>query len=100
MTSERINEQSTRQQDIPQSMSQINTPQSQPSERMRPLAFHETMEIHELLNFQTVSMVKSKLASGLVFDQDLKVLLEKNVQQSMIAVKQLESLYRAAPQLQ
>lgn len=64
------------------------------------LAFHETMERHELLNFKAVCMVKSKMASGLVFDQDLKRLLEKDVQQSMIAVGQLESLYEAGPQLQ
>jgi similar to spore coat protein len=64
------------------------------------LAFHETMEIHELLNFHTVCMVKSKLASGLVFDQDLKRLLEKSVKQSMAAVSQLTSLYQASPQLQ
>jgi len=56
------------------------------------LTIHETMEIHELLNFKTVGMTKSKLIQGLVFDQDLKALLERNVQQSMRAVNSLQSL--------
>jgi similar to spore coat protein len=64
------------------------------------LAFHETMEIHELLNFKTICMVQSKMASGLVFDQDLKALLEKDVQQSMVAINQLKSVYSLGPQLQ
>lgn len=64
------------------------------------LAFHETMEIHELLNFKTICMVQSKIASGLVFDQDLKNLLEKDVQQSMVAINQLKNVYSLGPQLQ
>jgi len=64
------------------------------------LAFHETMEIHELLNFKTICIVQSKIASGLVFDQDLKALLEKDVQQSMVAINQLKNVYSLGPQLQ
>jgi similar to spore coat protein len=43
----------------------------------------ETMQIHELLNFKTICMTKSKLIQGVVFDQELKGLLEKDVQQSI-----------------
>ncbi len=47
------------------------------------LTFHESMEIHELLNFKTICMTTSKLAQGIVFDQELKALLDKDVQQSI-----------------
>lgn len=56
------------------------------------LTYHETMELHELLNFKTVCMTKSKLIQGVVFDQDLKALLEKDVQNSIKAVTVLQSL--------
>lgn len=56
------------------------------------LTYHETMELHELLNFKTISLAKSKLIQGVVFDQDLKALLEKSVQQSMVAVEKLQKL--------
>lgn len=56
------------------------------------LTFHETMEIHELLNFKTVCMTKSKMIQGLVFDQELKALLEKDVQQSITAISVLQGL--------
>ncbi|MCX8132240.1 MAG: spore coat protein [Clostridia bacterium] len=56
------------------------------------LALHETMEIHELLNFKTVSMTKSKMLQGIVLDRDLKALLEKHVQQSTAAVNTLQDI--------
>lgn len=56
------------------------------------LAPHESMEIHEMLNFKTVSIVKSKMMQGLVFDQDLKKLMEKDVQQSTGAINDLQGL--------
>jgi similar to spore coat protein len=66
----------------------------------RILPLHEVMELHELLNFKTISMVKSKMLSGLVFDRDLKTLLEKDVQQSMTEVSVLQGLYTARTQVQ
>jgi similar to spore coat protein len=56
------------------------------------LTLHETMEIHELLNLKTITMTTSKLIQGVVFDQELKALLEKDVQQSMQAVNVLQQL--------
>ena len=56
------------------------------------MTLHETMEIHELLNSVTICMTTSKLAQGVVFDQDLKGLLEKDVQLSMQAVNVLQGL--------
>jgi similar to spore coat protein len=61
------------------------------------LALHEAMEIHEMLNFKTVCMAKSKMMEGLVFDQELKALLEKDVQQSITAVGDLQNLLKKAP---
>ncbi|WP_062047290.1 hypothetical protein [Bacillus sp. JCM 19034] len=56
-------------------------------------AFHETMDIHELLNLKTVALLKSKMMQGVVFDQELRALMEKNVQMSINDVKQLQRLY-------
>jgi similar to spore coat protein len=56
------------------------------------LTLHETMEIHELLNFKTICMTTSKLVQGVVFDQELKALLDKDVQQSIQAVEILQGL--------
>lgn len=63
------------------------------------LSLHEAMEVHELLNFKTVCMTKSKMVEGLVFDQDLKALLEKDVQQSITAINDLQNLLKKAPTL-
>lgn len=59
---------------------------------LQSLTLHETMEIHELLNFKTACMTKSKMIQGVVFDQQLKDLLEKDVQQSISAVHSLQDL--------
>lgn len=56
------------------------------------LSLHETMEIHELLNFKTICMTTSKMIQGVVFDQELKALLDKDVQQSIQAVNVLQGL--------
>jgi similar to spore coat protein len=63
------------------------------------LALHETMELHEMLNFKTVCMTKSKMMQGLVFDQDLKALMNKDVQQSMASIKELQNLLTKAPRV-
>ncbi|HWI61894.1 MAG TPA: spore coat protein [Symbiobacteriaceae bacterium] len=63
----------------------------------QPLAPHESMEIHEILNFKTICLAKSKLTQGLVFDTDLKALMQKDVDQSMRAIAELRSLYQKAP---
>lgn len=56
------------------------------------LTLHEAMEVHEMLNFKTVCLTKSKMMQGLVFDQELKALLQRDVEQSMKAVHILQSL--------
>jgi similar to spore coat protein len=61
------------------------------------LAPHESMEIHELLNFKTVCLTKSKMMQGLVFDRDLKALMQKDVEQSIRAISELQALYTKFP---
>ncbi|HAQ07927.1 MAG TPA: spore coat protein [Bacillus bacterium] len=60
------------------------------------LAFHETMEAHEIMNFKTISVLKSKLMQGICFDNELKALMEKDVQQSILAIEELKSYYSGA----
>jgi similar to spore coat protein len=62
----------------------------------KSLAYHETMETHEVLNMKTVCLLKSKLMQGLCFDNDLKALMEKNVQQSIAAINELKEFYKGA----
>lgn len=62
----------------------------------KSLAYHETMETHEVLNLKTVCLLKSKLMQGLCFDNDLKALMEKNVQQSITAINELKEFYKGA----
>nr|WP_026021907.1 hypothetical protein [Bacillus timonensis] len=60
------------------------------------LAFHETMDLHEMLNFKTVCLMKSKLMQGICFDNDLKKLMQKDVDQSIKAITELKTLYEGA----
>ncbi|GAE37150.1 hypothetical protein [Halalkalibacter akibai] len=60
------------------------------------LAYHETMDTHEMLNLRTIGLLKAKMMQGIVFDQDLKALMEKNVQQSIQDIEELKSLYEKA----
>ena len=64
------------------------------------LALHETMESHELLNFKTVCLLRSKLMQGLCFDNELKALMEKDVQQSIKDVNELLEFYKHIPKIQ
>lgn len=61
------------------------------------LANHEALELHEAINFKTLCLAKSKLMQGLVFDQELRALMEKDVQQSMQAIADLQRVYQNAP---
>lgn len=61
------------------------------------LAPHEALEIHEALNFKTLCLAKSKLMQGLVFDQELKDLMQKDVEQTMQAIADLQAIYARAP---
>jgi similar to spore coat protein len=61
------------------------------------LAPHESLDLHEAINLKTLCVAKSKLMQGLVFDQDLRELMEKDVQQSMLDLAELQQIYKHAP---
>lgn len=63
----------------------------------QPLAPHESLELHEALNFKTLCLAKSKLMQGLVFDQELKALMQKDVEQSMKSIAELQAVYARSP---
>jgi similar to spore coat protein len=58
------------------------------------LALHETLETHEILNFKTVCLLRSKLMQGICFDNELKALMEKDVQQSIKDINELLGFYK------
>lgn len=57
------------------------------------LAFHETVDMHEMMNAKTIGLLKSKLIQGVVFDQDLRRLIQKNVDMTVVDIKELRRLY-------
>ena len=68
--------------------------------KVESLALHETMETHEILNFKTVCLLRSKLMQGICFDNELKALMEKDVQQSMKDINELLGFYKQSQLLQ
>ncbi|PLS16067.1 spore gernimation protein GerQ [Bacillus sp. M6-12] len=61
------------------------------------LAAHESLDLHEVINFKTLCLAKSKLMQGLVFDNDLRALMQKDVDQSKQALGELQKIYERAP---
>lgn len=57
------------------------------------LAYHESVDTHEILNFKTICLLKSKMMQGLVFDQELRALMQKDVEQSIAHIKELQEVY-------
>jgi similar to spore coat protein len=67
---------------------------------IKTLALHETLETHEILNFKTVCLLRSKLMQGICFDNELKALMEKDVQQSIQDINELLVYYKQSQILQ
>ncbi|GIQ68733.1 spore gernimation protein GerQ [Xylanibacillus composti] len=61
------------------------------------LAAHESVDLHEIINFKTLCLAKSKLMQGLVFDQELKALMQKDVVQTKQDLTELQAIYENAP---
>jgi len=57
------------------------------------LALHETLETHEIINFKTVCLLRSKLMQGICFNNELKQLMEKDVKQSIQDINELLPFY-------
>ncbi|SDD19101.1 similar to spore coat protein [Priestia aryabhattai B8W22] len=64
---------------------------------IQKLADHESLDLHEVINFKTLCLAKSKLMQGLVFDDDLRALMKKDVEQSIQALGDLQAVYQRAP---
>ncbi|UYP05927.1 spore gernimation protein GerQ [Priestia megaterium] len=64
---------------------------------IQKLADHESLDLHEVINFKTLCLAKSKLMQGLVFDDDLRALMKKDVEQSIQALGELQTVYQRAP---
>ena len=64
---------------------------------LQRLAAHEALEVHEAINFKTLCLASSKFTQGLVFDLELRALMDKDVRQSIDALAELQSLYARAP---
>lgn len=61
------------------------------------LGLHETMELHELLTFKTVCMTKSKTMQAIVTDDELKSLMQRDVDQSKKAISAMQGYLKEAP---
>ena len=58
------------------------------------LALHETLETHEIINFKTVCLLRSKLMQGICFNNELKQLMEKDVKQAIQDINELLPFYK------
>ncbi len=58
------------------------------------MAFHETIDLHEMVNLKTLCVLKSKLMQGVCFDSDLKAMLNKDVELSVRQLNELLQLYK------
>ncbi|MGG5255306.1 spore coat protein [Neobacillus sp. SM06] len=66
-------------------------------EERKLLAWHETLEIHELVAFQSVGLIKLKMAVNKVNDKELKDLYRKVINELKQNVTELISFYSSVP---
>ncbi|WP_419875264.1 hypothetical protein [Candidatus Pristimantibacillus sp. PTI5] len=59
-------------------------------------ALHETLEVHELASFKTVSLTKAKTMQVLVSDPALKAILQQDVDISTRQLQELGTILSAA----
>ncbi|MGB3569894.1 spore coat protein [Priestia megaterium] len=60
------------------------------------LAMHETLEVHEILTLKTSCVTKGTAMLELVEDEELKKVLEEDVQTSTEAIKELKKILKKA----
>lgn len=60
------------------------------------LAMHETLEVHEILTLKTSCVTKGTAMLEWVEDEDLKKILEEDVQTSTEAIKELKKILKKA----
>lgn len=63
----------------------------------KTLAWHETLELHELVAFQSVGLMKLKLSYRKVPDQELKEIYNKSIHELEHNISELLKFYPSAP---
>lgn len=61
------------------------------------LAMHEALELHELLAFKNVCLTKSHTMQALVNDNDLKKILQKDVETTRRHIHNLQKILSEKP---
>ncbi|MGM0903211.1 MAG: spore coat protein [Bacillota bacterium] len=61
------------------------------------LAWHETLEIHELVAFQSIGLMKLKLSFRKITDPELRGIYEKSIQGLEMNLNELVQFYPSAP---
>lgn len=56
------------------------------------LGIHEGLELHELMTFKNLCVTKSTVMMGLVNDQELRSLLQQDIQAGTRSIQQIQSL--------
>src|SRR4051812_33464060 len=67
------------------------------TENRNTLAWHETLEIHELVASQSNGLMKLKMAIGKINDPNLKPLYRKSIQDMELNIRELLKFYPSAP---
>lgn len=61
------------------------------------LAWHETLEIHELVAFQSIGLMKLKMSFRKIMDPELRGIYEKSIQGLETNITELVQFYPSAP---
>lgn len=66
-------------------------------EHRQTLAWHETLEIHELVAFQSIGLMKLKMAVKKVNDAELQMIYQKTIKDLELHITELVQYYSMAP---
>nr|WP_309099911.1 spore coat protein [Fredinandcohnia onubensis] len=66
-------------------------------ERQKTLAWHETLELHELVVYQSIGLIKLKDAIGKVQDRELKQLYQQTIRDLEANLSDLLRFYKMTP---
>jgi spore coat protein F len=61
------------------------------------LAWHETLELHELVAFQSIGLMKLKMSFRKIMDPELRGIYEKSIQGLETTIHELVQFYPSAP---
>lgn len=65
--------------------------------QQRHLAWHETLELHELTAFQSIGLMKLKKAYSRITDPELRNIYQQNINSLTGNIQELLQFYRMAP---